>query len=184
MFQYWNVQQLCLANCCSECHSCFWTIWFWIHWKRQSWLGKWNVKSFSMTRNMEQCEVRPTDLKVVIDSVSLDYWSITVQKVSQRCKRYILNVKPIVSLIDKRTKLWRCKSCIHFGSNFGFNIFAWHLWLILLIYINNILTGLFIPDIYQKKITHKKSVNRSFFSYFSTGQLHQYQYFVSFICQI
>ena len=135
MFQYWNVQQLCLANCCSECHSCFWTIWFWIHWKRQSWLGKWNVKSFSMTRNMEQCEVRPTDLKVVIDSVSLDYWSITVQKVSQRCKRYILNVKPIVSLIDKRTKLWRCKSCIHFGSNFGFNIFAWHLWLILLMAI-------------------------------------------------
>ena len=45
-----------------------------------------------MTKNMEQCEVRPTDLKVVIDSVSLDYWSITVQKVSQRCKRYILDV--------------------------------------------------------------------------------------------
>ena len=116
-------------------HIYVWAIWFWIHWKRQRWLGKWNVKSFSMTRNMEQCEVRPTDLKVVIDSVSLDYWSITVQKVSQRCKRYILNVKPIVSLIDKRTKLWRCKSCIHFGSNFGFNIFAWHLWLILLMAI-------------------------------------------------
>ena len=133
MFQYLNVQQLCLENCCSECNSCFWTIS--IHRKRQSWLGVWNVKSCSMTRNMEQCEVRPTDLKFVIDWVSLDYWSITVQKVSQRCNRYILNVKPIVSLIDKRTKLWRCISCIHFGSNFGFNIFAWHLWLILLMAI-------------------------------------------------